>query len=529
MTLGIANDLAVFQDIVSKGDINQIKTAYQNLLQSDGLVNLSDFLGQSADEILAGIIPRISGRTFIDFINDVADLKSEIKVSPAYELLEKFAVSTNGISQNIVNLIVKEYNSYLNSDSLEDYIINNKDALTRLKETSRFIDILNSLVIASIDGGYNTQINKFKKKLAKDLLAEIDTETAVNMSSDLKAIKVRLDTLINIAENNNAQKIREQKDIAINMRQRFTNLLLNNENSVIKDKFASLFNLDLNQLIAESDFPSGEIKESNFKEFEEASIRLETKIYQLIDDQKLSNSEIVNRITSLFEPTSLITARPTKLARDTEAITDYDQAVYLLSLIAYPSANFYNNLKTVITDESFNKAPIFSQEYAIRLIHATSERKDLFNEFVKYLSAKAKATSDDSYIQNKSQLLNFIATFGGAGTGKTQGVAYVLRKMMPAYKIVTVAPTRKQTDRLSAAIEHDGLSYTKAELIEQILGKQISESDINKIVGSDEIPTYTLKDLKLNPATMFAETENRIIFIDEISQFSKIDLELITR
>ena len=34
MTLGIANDLAVFQDIVSKGDINQIKTAYQNLLQS---------------------------------------------------------------------------------------------------------------------------------------------------------------------------------------------------------------------------------------------------------------------------------------------------------------------------------------------------------------------------------------------------------------------------------------------------------------------------------------------------------------
>ena len=316
MTLGIANDLAVFQDIVSKGDINQIKTAYQNLLQSDGLVNLSDFLGQSADEILAGIIPRISGRTFIDFINEVSDLKSEIKVSPAYELLEKFAVSTNGISQNIVNLIVKEYNSYLNSDSLEDYIINNKDALTRLKETSRFIDILNSLVIASIDGGYNTQINKFKKKLAKDLLAEIDTETAVNMSSDLKAIKVRLDTLINIAENNNAQKIREQKDIAINMRQRFTNLLLNNENSVIKDKFASLFNLDLNQLIAESDFPSGEIKESNFKEFEEASIRLETKIYQLIDDQKLSNSEIVDRITSLFEPTSLITARPTKLARD---------------------------------------------------------------------------------------------------------------------------------------------------------------------------------------------------------------------
>lgn len=31
------------------------------------------------------------------------------------------------------------------------------------------------------------------------------------MSSDLKAIKVRLDTLINIAENNNAQKLENRK------------------------------------------------------------------------------------------------------------------------------------------------------------------------------------------------------------------------------------------------------------------------------------------------------------------------------
>ena len=204
--------------------------------------------------------------------------------------------------------------------------------------------------------------------------------------------------------------------------------------------------------------------------------------------------------------------------------------MYLLSLIAYPSANFYNDLKKVITDESFSKAPIFSQEYAIRLIHATSERKDLFNEFVRSLSEKANNVSDDFYVQSKSKLLNFIATFGGAGTGKTQGVAYVLRRMMPTHKVVTVAPTRKQTDRLSTAIEHDGLSYTKSELIEQIIGRQISETDINQIFDNEKTTsTLTLKDLDLNPATMFAETNNRIIFIDEISQFSKIDLELITK
>lgn len=530
LTIGFANDLATFQDIVSKGDIKRIKTAYKNLLSTEGLNMLSDFLGYETEGLLSEILPRISGKTFADFINEVSDIKSEIKTSPAYELLEKFAVSTNGVSQDILNLLLREYDNYLNSDSLEDYIINNKDVLTRLKETSRFIDILNSLVIASIDGGYNSQINKFKQKLAKDLLATVDPETAINMSTDLKAIKIRIDTLVNIAESNNAQKLREQKDIAINMRQKFTNLLLNNENSTIKDKFASLFNIDLDTLIANANFPSEEINESNFKQFEEASIKLETEIYKLVNDQGLSNAEIVDRITSLFSPQSLILGKPTKLARDTTSITDYDQAMYLLSLIAYPSANFYNDLKKVITDESFSKAPIFSQEYAIRLIHATSERKDLFNEFVRSLSEKANNVSDDFYVQSKSKLSNFIATFGGAGTGKTQGVAYVLRRMMPAYKVITVAPTRKQTDRLSAAIEHDGLSYTKSELIEQIIGRQISETDINQIFDNEKTTsTLTLKDLDLNPATMFAETNNRIIFIDEISQFSKIDLELITR
>lgn len=530
ITVGLANDIAEFQELVSRGDIKRIKTAYSNLLSKDSLNALSEFLGPTSEELLNEILPRISGKNFIDFINEVAEIKSEIKTSPAYELLEKFAVSTNGISQDILNLILKEYDNYLNSDSLENYIINNKDVLARLKETSRFIDILNSLVVASIDGGYNTQINKFKQSLAKDLLATVDAETAINMSTDLKAIKIRIDTLVNIAESNNAQKLREQKDIAINMRQKFTNLLLNNDNSTIKDKFSSLFNIDLDKLINDADFPSEEINESNFKQFEAASIKLETEIYQLINDQKLTNTEIVDRITSLFSPQSLILGKPTKLARDTTAITDYDQAMYLLSIIAYPSANFYNDLKKIITDESFNKAPIFSQEYAIRLIHATSERKELFNDFVRSLSEKAKKVSDDFYVQSKSKLLNFIATFGGAGTGKTQGVAYVLRKMMPNHKVITVAPTRKQTDRLSAAIEHDGLSYTKAELIEQILGKQITESDIIQTTNKEQnTSVFSLKELDLNPATMFAETNNRIIFIDEISQFSKVDLELITR
>lgn len=531
--VNVVTKLVELSNVISKADLSSIKTLYKDLVQGEELKSIIDFVnelgianGETTKDILDSILPTVGKLSFIDFINKVAELKINIHVSPAYELLQKFAISTNGNSRDLVEILTKEYDNFLNGKTIEDYLINNADSLERLKETSQLIDILESLISASIEGGYNSKVNIFRDKLAKNPLAEIDINTAINMLNDLQSIQIRINTLINITENNLAQKLKEQKDIAINMRQRFTNLLLDNNHSTIKDKFASIFSIDLDQMIVNAKFPTGEITEENYKEFEEASIKLETAIWKAIDNLGLSDDEIVNKVNSLFSGEKLLLMQPTKLLKDTTVISDYDQAMYLLTTIAYPAQNFYNELKTIISDESFDKAPIFSQEYAIRIAYASSKRKNLFNTFAESLNNIAQSSSD-IYIKNKPALLNFLCTFGGAGTGKTRGIAYIIKKLMPEAVIATVAPTQKQTERLSAAIQHDGLSYTKNELIEQILGRQLNESDY--IYSEEEgVDNLKLKPLKMYSAEMFATNDQRVIFIDEVSQFSKVEIKLIT-
>jgi hypothetical protein len=99
--------------------------------------------------------------------------------------------------------------------------------------------------------------------------------------------------------------------------------------------------------------------------------------------------------------------------------------------------------------------------------------------------------------------------------------------MMPEAAVAVVAPTQKQTERLADAVQHDGLAYTKNELIEKILGRQLSDNDY---IYSDkeDVDNLKLKRLKMNPASMFATNEQKVIFIDEVGQFSKTELELIS-
>lgn len=46
--------------------------------------------------------------------------------------------------------------------------------------------------------------------------------------------------------------------------------------------------------------------------------------------------------------------------------------------------------------------------------------------------------------------------------------------MMPEAAVAVVAPTQKQTERLADAVQHDGLAYTKNELIEKFWGVSLA-------------------------------------------------------
>ena len=73
------------------------------------------------------------------------------------------------------------------------------------------------MILAGSKDGYNHSINPYRTALNKEVLSEFTDTQIYNMTQDLSLINTQVETLIDIAEKNNAQKLREQKDIEINI------------------------------------------------------------------------------------------------------------------------------------------------------------------------------------------------------------------------------------------------------------------------------------------------------------------------
>lgn len=520
----LAERLTSIVSNISQNNISKAIDEYNNILMSD-LLDQAEVFELDIKSILDQVLPGFGADSFINYLNEVRALKSTINTTPAYDLIEAASKIAGGENEEIVNLIKSEQENFLNSKSVEDYIIRDKNSLNRLKETKQLIDAISAVLDASVEGGFNTKINPFRQQLAKELLPIISVEANINIVTDLNRIATQLETLIDISERNQSQKLREQKDIAINMRQKFISILTDKD-SLIKDKFASEFSIDLEQLREDFNIPS-DVTEENYKELEEAAIKLETAIFTSIDKSNLTSTEIAQKLVSLFNPEDLLKGKPTKLSKDADTIiTDFDKLVYLATIIASPSQNFYTELRNIISNPEFTNAPIFSQEYAVRVGYSQISNKEIFNSVILQLKQLAESTSSDQYIQTKSPLTNFLTVYGGAGVGKTKGVAYLLKLMMPKAKFLTSAPTRKQTDNLSTSIQHDGNSLTKNELLEKILGQPI-QSDNIKPIGDVSITSDIT--LKVNSDNLFGDSETKILFIDEISWYNRIELEIISK
>ena len=509
---------------IKQNDINRAIDLYNHIEQSD-LADSAEIWDININELLNTLLPSIGEDNFIDYLNTVKELKTQISFSPAYDLINAASKVIESDNNEIVELIKSEQNNFLNSKSVEDYIIRDRNSLVKLKETKQIIDAISAVLDASVEGGFNSKINPFRQQLQKELLPIISVQGDINIVKELNRIATQLQTLIDISERNQSQKLREQKDIAINMRQKFISILTDPK-SLIKDKFAVTFGINLDDLKTEYNIPL-EVTDENYKTLEESAIKFETAIFNHVNNLHLTASEIAVKLVNLFNPNDLISGKPTKLSKDPNTkVTDFDQLVYLASIIATPSQNFYAQLKEIISKPEFTNAPIFSQEYAVRIGYSQILNKEIFNNIVEQIHYIAQQNSDDEYIKTKTSLNNILTIYGGAGVGKTKGVAYLLKLMLPNANIITSAPTRKQTDNLSNSIQHDGNSFTKNELLEKILGRPIQNSDI-KPIGAVSITSNI--SLKVNSDNLFGDSKIKVLFIDEVSWYNRIELELISK
>lgn len=525
----LSNELIKIVDYIKKNNVQGALEHYDYILRSDLSDTFSNIYQLDLKNILPTLLPSFGSRSFYDYLGEVLNIKSQINTNPIYELIEAASNVAGLDNQEVTKLIREEQFNFINSKKVEDFIIRDKHSLDKLKETVKLIDAISAILDASVDGGFNSKINEFRESLEKELLPIISVQGQINIVSDLARVKNQLITLIDISERNQSQKLREQRDIAINMKSKFISLLTD-DTSILKDRFIKIFGIDLKQLSSDIEIPSSG-EDIDFSQLEQASIALETRIFEAVKNLNLSADEIADKIVSLFDSNELVKSAPTTLSKNPSTeITVYDQMVYIATILSTPSQNFYKKLKEIISSSEFKNAPIFSQEYAVRVAYSQILNKDVFNSIIIKLKDIFQ-DNPDTYIKTKSPLFNFTVVFGGAGVGKTKGVAFLLKKMFEDANYITSAPTRKQTDRLTDSVESDGNSFTKNELVEKILGRQIKDSDISYIKDSNNNNVSITSNINIEvlKTNLFGDSKNKILFIDEISWYDRVELELISK
>lgn len=525
---GFASHVKQIISYIKNGDINEAIRLEQNLESQIDDVNYETGTNYNVSG-LKEILPHVGGKNVFDYLKEIQSKKAKMKNSPIYDILAKANEVAGTDSWNVLDLIKQQELGLLSVKDIDDFVIKDGNILTKLRETSKLIDSVAALLDASVHNGYNDTINVYREK--NNYLPSLSTEEILLLNGKLAQIKNQLNNLIEIAERNGAQKLKEQKDIEYNMRKKFAAILAKPD-SLTKKKFASEFGIDnIDQIISECNIPN-EVNDDNYDDYMAAMVKFETKIYETVKSKNLSEKDIAAKLMNIFDANEIVKGIPTKLSKDENTeISEYDKLMYLTSVIGYPMQNFYNRYKTVITNPEFKLAPIYAQETAVRMMVSNIESPNLFNAVVDLIAEKnIELNQDDDYLTTKTILHNLIITFGGAGVGKTAGCAAVVKMMYPNADVITCTPTEKQLKRLNESLHHEGQSFTKNNFIAKITDHGIEKNDYEMVNGKEDVIAAHLKsNFAVKHDNIFGTGDIHFVFIDEISLYDRFDLEAITK
>lgn len=546
--------ITALRNSIGEGTEQQSIDNLRNFLNENSNNALSDI---DIDTILFNLVPTINGISALDYVNQINKIRKDITYSPFNELFSKFTADIAGTPIPILEMINSEIKSLSGKEKITDYAIDSQHIYNQLKSTQTLLRAFTGVIQGAYDG-YNESLNPIRQSLGKNILAQIDENVAQRLLDDALILDKKISTLINLHDSNNESKLKTQKDIAINIKPKFIQSLLNE--NFVKD-FDSKFGINLLELW-NSDVNYNEVNDSNYVQFEKDVIAFESKIYEEIQNKNINRSEIASKITSLFGE-DVYKMKSTSLSKDKEiTISAYDQMIYLASIVTINSNDFYYKLRQIIEDPEFKFAPIMGQELAIRTSVAHAFNVDIFNEILFNIKEAAphdlldkfktlsesekndftkspdfKKYTDQLYFSQKKLLDNCSFIFGGAGVGKTKAIANIIVKFLDAENVnfTVSASNTEQTQKLISSVglnEGKIKAYSKDELINLISNIGEISSDHVELEDKNKYSLDFIPKLKgVNPSSNKIYDDGKTIhylLIDEAGQYSSLEWELIS-
>lgn len=165
-----------------------------------------------------------------------------------------------------------------------------------------------------------------------------------------------------------------------------------------------------------------------------------------------NNETLAKKLVSVFGK-NLSFMQTTILGKaGTEVISQYALLNYMLSMLGMESTIFNTQYKNTISQDSFDFAPVYGQELAVKTASAFLARPGLFNAIIDEMMLPENmelpnemASTDRKHIETKSKLYNFYIVPGSSGSGKSSGVIGTISSMLkdhPSHQWITLSKSK---------------------------------------------------------------------------------------
>lgn len=569
LNIAVINTNQLFQPIIDQGFIHsEIKPIINKLLndiyfyaEDNGFFNEVGYIGNLLTEF------------------------GNLGTAPIEQQLDEFSQTLTNKPFKVTELISTINGLLRTKKDLSEFTIS-KDVRDQIEEASNLIQLYRASIQAAntdasvftlghtLEGqvfdstdvwGYNKVLNELNKdKEGWKQLAEIDSNSANVILQNLDLIEGKLKFAKALFDINNGQKLNQQNRVSLNRDYVIFNKLKKFIVTIPDDWKGKS---DLIALLESSTTLSEKAKDRQLEVTEDEKekilkerIAVEDAIYAFFEANKdrdlkelinPKNLDIFNKNISIFNDSS-------------EDIDDNAFMWWLASRAAIKSSDFYWQFKQIITDAV---APLPIQEMAVYQTYAQIVNGKVFNDFFNAIRESAKeywstlskdqkkALVKDPNIQDtieKGKFDNilsfgFTPTFsnislieGIAGSGKTSAVFYYIKQMLGKFNPELLSNTiiAHGANKDSAKnIAENVLQLNNAKVFDRkSLMEYISKGWHDYTIVDDNVkvdPNDYFIDENGQPRTTFEvnalQDTPKVIFIDEISQFSFFDLDLIDK
>ena len=503
------------------------------------------------------------------------------------EFINKASINITGKPINIqtlLNNITTNLNS--NANNLEQFILE-EDTYTQLKEALSVIHIYKSAIEASKNDnvsfqtqfnnkgfadtselwGFNKTLNEINEKNKTEnweKLPELDSNTANLILQDINIIYNKLNSVKNLYELAQGQKITKQNRVTSN-----TNYLLYNKiksfSSYIpddwknKDKLLEVLNAETLKKYSQSRNLS--ISDSEQEELLKERFLIEDAIYDFFqsNQDKIKDIKELKRIINsknynlLENPTEILT-------ESLENLDDNSFIYYLAGRAAVKASDFYYKYKQILPK---NIAPFATQELAAYLNYAYAVNGSVINQFFKAFQESSVEAYENLNTQEREKLGinglltddkyksfskvfglspvfgNLIFTEGIPGSGKTGAVfnltIQMLKKFNPEILENVIFAHGANKESMEEYVKGMGMNT------DNVMSKQ----ELMKFISSSYIDIKSIKDEKKRQEKLkelFTIVDNQIkstfkinklskkptlLIIDEITNFNYLELDAI--